>query len=67
MYAKYNKEEAGTFRVDTPMGGTTLIKGMDEQMAYNITRVINKAYQDGVEHTRANIREALGIEPCNHD
>lgn len=66
-YAVRKQAEDGTWAVDTPARGFSLIKGLDEQTAYAVERCINRAYENGCKDTQQDIKDALGIRECDHD
>ncbi len=66
-YAVLKRQDDGTYSVDTPGRGFSLIKGLDEQTAYAVQRCINRAYENGTRDSQQNIRDALGIKECCHD
>ena len=63
-YAIVAAEKSGAFEVKTPGQGFSLIKGLSEQDAHNIARVINRAYENGMNDVRYDIKVVLGITAC---
>lgn len=61
-YAQRVKREDGTFNIETPGRGFTMINGLSESTAYAVETAINRAYAAGRSDVQQEIKTVLGIE-----